>query len=60
MHLDSLAYSMSDAGLPLAILAGTYYGARTLTLLTALYGSERLSKRACEVLRILRGGRDPK
>jgi hypothetical protein len=60
MDLGSFAHAMSDAGLPLAILAGTYYGARALTLLTALYGSEKLSKRACEVLRILRSDRNPK
>lgn len=60
MDVASLAHSMSDAEWPLAILAGTYYGARALTLLTALYGSEKLSKRACEVLRLLRSGREEK
>jgi hypothetical protein len=60
MDLGSLAHTVSGAGLPLVILAGTYYGARTLTLLTALYGSEKLSKRAFEVLRILRSDRDSK
>ena len=60
MDLDPLARTMSDAGLPLAILAGTYYGARALALLTALYGSEKLSKRACEILRILRNDRNQK
>jgi len=60
VDVASLAHSISGAQWPLAILAGTYYGARTLTLLTALYGPEKLSKRAREVLRLLRSGRDQK
>jgi hypothetical protein len=59
MDLAPLVHATSDASLPLGILAGTYYGARALALLTALYGPEKLSKRACEVLRILRRDRGP-
>ena len=60
MDFAPLVHTTFDASLPLGILAGMYYGARTLALLTALYGSEKFSKRACEVLRILRRDRGPK
>ena len=54
VDLADIAHIASDARLPVVIMPATYYGTRTLTVLTALYGPEKVSKRATEVLRILR------
>jgi hypothetical protein len=58
VDLAEVARLTADAGLPVTIAACAYVGARTLAVLTALYGSEKLSRRAREVLRLLRRDRD--
>lgn len=65
--LAPLLRAAMNVNQPISILAGAYLGirilalgTRILALLTALYGSEKLSKRACKVLRILRHKRNLK
>jgi len=53
MELAQIAHLTSAASVSAAMVACSYLGARTLAILTALYGSERLSRRAREVLRLL-------
>ena len=54
MELAEIARLASATSVPAVVAAGTYFGVRALILLTALYGPERHSRRAREVLRLLR------
>jgi hypothetical protein len=54
MSLAEIAHLASSANLPVVMAVSIYYGTRTLAVLTAIYGPEKLSKRALEVLRALR------
>ena len=47
----------AGADLPLVIAGSIWLAARALTLLTAMYGSKECSRRAMEVLRLMRRDR---
>jgi hypothetical protein len=56
VNLAQIAHPTSVASVPVTVAACSYLMVRALVL-TALYGSERLSRRAREVLRLLRHDR---
>ena len=60
MELAAITHLTSTASVPVAIAASAYLGTRTLIMLTATFGSETLSRRAREVLRLLRREHHPR
>jgi hypothetical protein len=57
LYVPEILHAVKSAGLPASIAVGAYYGARTLAMLTSMYGSKKLSKRALKVLKVVRRGR---
>jgi hypothetical protein len=55
-----LARLTSGADLPLVIAGSIWLATRALTVLTAMYGSKECSRRALEVLRLMRRNREIK
>jgi hypothetical protein len=53
VHLAEISHVLSGISLPFDIVASAYLATRTLAVLTALFGPEKLSRRAREVLRLL-------